>query len=100
MGAGDAKLAAAIGALVVPRSFLIVFVLTGLLGGIAAIVLATARSRWRQTMERTSQLLVYFGRLRWKEARENSRLDSPGVLRLPYGAILAAAVLAYLAFNH
>ena len=96
MGAGDVKLAAAIGALVGPRSFLIVFVLSGLLGGIAAVALAMARHRWRQTLARTGELLVCSGRLRWKRVRSSSRLDSPGALRLPYGAIIAGGALAFL----
>ena len=100
MGAGDVKLAAAIGALVGPRSFLFVFVFTGLLGGIAAAALAMAHHRLRPTLERTGQLFVSFSRLRWRELRRNSRLETPGALRLPYGAIMAGGALAFLVIHH
>src|ERR1019366_3329103 len=100
MGAGDVKLAAAVGALVGAQSFVFVFVVTGLLGGIAAVVLALARGRLRQTLDRTASLLLDFGRWRWSEVRTASALDAPGALRLPYGAVIAGGALAFLAFCH
>ena len=100
MGAGDVKLAAAVGALVGPHAFVLVFVATGILGGIAAIGLSLARGRLGETLSRTGQLMGNFGRLRWDEARKSSRLDSPDALRLPYGAVIAGGTLAFLAFFH
>ena len=100
MGAGDVKLAAAVGALVGAQSFVLVFVVTGLLGGIAALVLALARGRLRQTLDRTAALLRNFGRLRWSEVRSASDLDAPGALRLPYGAVIAGGALTFLALCH
>jgi prepilin peptidase CpaA len=100
MGAGDVKLAAAVGALVGAQSFVVVFVVTGLLGGIAAVLLALARGRLRQTLHRTAALLGNFGRLRWSEVRSASDLDAPGALRLPYGAVIAGGTLAFLALCH
>ena len=47
MGAGDVKLFSAIGALTGPQSLVLVFVFTGLLGGIAAIAVAL----WRGHLE-------------------------------------------------
>ncbi len=49
MGAGDVKLFAAIGALLGPQSTLLVFVLTGLIGGLVAVVVAR-RSGWKSTL--------------------------------------------------
>lgn len=98
MGAGDVKLAGAVGALVGPQAFVLVFVATGLLGGIAALSLAIARGRLRQTLEQTGRLLVNFGRLRWSEVRRTSSLTRPGALRLPYGAVIAGGTLVFLAF--
>ena len=100
MGAGDVKLAAAVGAFVGAQSFVYVFVVTGLLGGIAAVVLALVRGRLRQTLDRTASLLFNFGRLRWSEVRTASDLDAPGALRLPYGAVIAGGALAFLAWIH
>jgi prepilin peptidase CpaA len=100
MGAGDVKLAGAVGALAGPQAFLIVFIATGLLGGVAAIALALVRGRLRQTLERTALLLFNFGRLRWSEARRASSLQHADALRLPYGAVIAGGALAFLALYH
>jgi prepilin peptidase CpaA len=100
MGAGDVKLAAAVGALVGAQSFVFVFVVTGLLGGIVAVVLALARGRLRQTLDRTASLLLDFGRWRWSAVRTASDLDAPGALRLPYGAVIAGGALAFVAWIH
>lgn len=98
MGAGDVKLFGAVGALVGPQALLLVFVLTGLLGGIAAIGLAAVRGRLRPVLGRTAQLLSNLARLHWKQVRQASSLDAPGALRLPYGAVIAAGTLVFLAF--
>lgn len=84
MGAGDVKLFSAVGALVGPQALIIVFVFTGLLGGIAAIALSLSRGRLRETLARTGSLML--------GVREAAGPDS---LRLPYGVVIAGgAVLA------
>jgi prepilin peptidase CpaA len=50
MGAGDVKLFAAIGALVGPQALVLVFVFTGLLGGILAAAVVIWRRQWRATL--------------------------------------------------
>ena len=85
MGAGDVKLFGAVGALVGPQALVLVFVFTGLLGGIAAIALAVFRGRLRETVDRTGQLLLGMS----SEARAES-------LRLPYGAVIAGGVLIWM----
>src|SRR5947207_13865512 len=45
MGAGDVKLFSAVGALAGPQALVLVFVFTGLLGGIAAGVVAISRGQ-------------------------------------------------------
>ena len=97
MGAGDVKLFGAVGALVGPQALVWVFIFTGLLGGVAALALAMARGRLRQTLAQTGHLMLSFGRLRWEEARESSSLNAPGALRLPYGAVIAGGALLFLA---
>src|SRR5437773_1216281 len=47
MGAGDVKLFSAVGALVGPQPLILVFVFTGLLGGVAAIAVAL----WRRNLQ-------------------------------------------------
>lgn len=100
MGAGDVKLAGAVGAMVGPQAFVIVFIATGLLGGIAAVALALVRGRLSQTLERTAALLANCGRLRWSEVRRTRSLSRPDALRLPYGAVIAGGVLTFLALYH
>ena len=89
MGAGDVKLFSAVGAFTGPQSLIIVFVFTGLLGGIAAVALAVSRGRLRETLERTGSLML--------GARPAVTTDS---LRLPYGVIIAGGTLMFLVAVH
>jgi prepilin peptidase CpaA len=50
MGAGDVKLFGAVGALVGPQALVLVFVLTGLLGGVFAAAVVLIRGHWRATL--------------------------------------------------
>jgi len=86
MGAGDVKLFSAVGALVGPQPLIVVFILTGLIGGIAALAVSVSRGRLRETLGKASALAVGI--------RTVATADS---LRLPYGAIIAAGTLIYLA---
>ena len=100
MGAGDVKLFSAVGALVGPQALIVVFVFTGLLGGITAAGLAASRGRLRETLVRTGGLLLDFGRLRWQEVRDTSIAAGPNALRLPYGAVIAGGTLVSLVVLH
>ena len=100
MGAGDVKLFSAVGALAGPPALILVFVLTGVLGGIAAAVLAASRGRLRETLERTGVLLLDLGRLRWQEVRGASAAATPDSLRLPYGVVIAGGTLMSLLLLH
>jgi prepilin peptidase CpaA len=87
LGAGDVKLFGAVGALVGPGALVFVFVFTGLLGGVAAILLAVYRGRLRETLDSTSRLL------------RGSPLPPGRVsLRLPYGVIIAGGVFLWLMY--
>jgi prepilin peptidase CpaA len=85
MGAGDVKLFSAVGALVGPQALLIVFIFTGLAGGIAALALSASRGRLRETLEKTGALALGI-----------RPAATPDSLRLPYGAIIAAGALLWL----
>jgi prepilin peptidase CpaA len=100
MGAGDVKLFAAVGAFLAPHSLPWVFILTGLLGGVAALALAAARGRLMEVLRRTGHIVAGLGLLRWREVRQASRLDAPNALRLPYGAVIAGGTLLFLAMFH
>ena len=94
MGAGDVKLFSAVGAFMGPQALIVVFVITGLLGGIAAVALAAYRGRLQETLERTGQLMLSWGRLRRPAAAD------PDSLRLPYGAVIAGGTLLSLVIFH
>jgi len=96
MGAGDVKLFSAVGALTGPQALILVFVFTGLLGGIAAAALAAFHGRLRETLKKTGELLVDLGRLRWQQAQGTSTVGASDSLRLPYGVVIAAGTLLSL----
>ncbi len=96
MGAGDVKLFGAVGSLVGPQSLVLVFVITGLLGGAAALLLAAARGKLRITLQRTAERMSGLGRLQWKEVRETTLAEEPDSLRLPYGVVIAGGTLLSL----
>ncbi|HLH29824.1 MAG TPA: A24 family peptidase [Terriglobia bacterium] len=100
MGAGDVKLFSAVGALAGPQALVLVFVLTGLLGGIAALIVAIYNGRLRETLQQTSELMVDVGRMRWSEAREATTAAGARALRLPYGAVIAGGTLLSLLIRH
>jgi prepilin peptidase CpaA len=94
MGAGDVKLFGAVGAFVGPHALILIFVLTGLLGGIAGIGLALYRGRLQQTLERTRELFIDMGRMRWEQL--GAVAGAANALRLPYGAVIAGGTLISL----
>jgi len=98
MGAGDVKLFGAVGAFAGPQALVFVFIFTGLLGGIAGIGLALYRGRLQQTLERTREVFMNMGRMRWQQLQENA--GSPNALRLPYGAVIAGGTLLSLIVLH
>ena len=88
MGAGDVKLFGAVGAFAGPQALIIVFVFTGLFGGAAALALALARCRLRQTLANTGNLMMDLGRFRWQEVPQSSVALPSDALRLPYGVVI------------
>jgi prepilin peptidase CpaA len=98
MGAGDVKLFGAVGALVGPSALVIVFVFTGLLGGLAAGILAAWKGRLRATLKQTGELMLDAGKMQWEHAR--SAAAGANALRLPYGAVIAAGTLLSLVVRH
>lgn len=96
MGAGDVKLFGAVGAFVGPQSLIVVFVLTGLLGGVAGVALALARGRLGETLSSARGMLFDLGHLRFQEIHRSSAQAGPNALRLPYGAVIAVGTLVSL----
>lgn len=96
MGAGDVKLLGAVGSIVGPQSLLVIFVLSGLLGGLAALLLLLSRGRLREGLLRTAGLTAQMARRNWTEVKSRSDRRMAGALSLPYGAVVATGTLVFL----
>ncbi len=97
MGAGDVKLAAAIGSWLGPGDAVVMLSATALCGGVLAIVYAVYRHRIRATVMNLGAVLRFHA---WAGVRAHPELnlDNPVALRLPYGLAIAAGTLcAFLA---
>jgi prepilin peptidase CpaA len=96
-GAGDGKLMAAIGAIAGWKHWLGIFIVTAILGGIVALVLSISRRRLKKTLWNVGFVLSEMKRGRPAYlANEELDVRSPRGLRLPHGAVIAAATLTYL----
>ncbi len=100
MGAGDVKLMGAVGALVGWRDWIGIFVLTAILGGVAALALAVMRKRLGKTFwnlgfilsEMKSGRPAYLG-------NEELDLRSRKGASLPHGAVIAVATLLFIGIS-
>ena len=92
-GGGDLKLMAALGAWLGPAAWIQIFVLTGVFGGLWALALIIVKRRVVATFKNIAQILrsLLTGR------RPAHRLDSQEALSMPHAAIVALALLAWLA---
>ena len=93
LGAGDWKLAGALGACLGPRQLIAVLVGTILLAGIMALAVVIWTGRLQQTFRNMAHLLAAFFSLRMP-AFEVS-LDNPQSTKIPFGVAMAAAVVLY-----
>ena len=89
MGAGDVKLAAAIGSLVGPSDAAVMLLTTALCGGVLAIVYAMCRRRIRATVMNLGVVLRFHAGA-GLQAHPELNLDNPAALRMPYGLAIAA----------
>lgn len=97
IGAGDVKLMAAIGAVVGPTDWLAIFLLTAVIGGLAAALLVVIKGRLRRTAGNIGQILSRL--LRGKAPyRDSPELDvrNPESVGLPHGAIAACGAATFL----
>ena len=82
-GAGDVKLLAAFGTLLGPAGILAAFIRTAIVGGIIAMIVATARGRVRATVAGTAGLIMTGG-------ATATVIKDPAVNnRFPYAAAIA-----------
>jgi prepilin peptidase CpaA len=97
MGAGDVKMMAAVGAIVGWQNWVGIFLITAILGGVAAMAVVTLRGRIKRTLWN-----VGFAVSEMKQGRpaylRNEELDvrSSKALGLPHGAVIAAGVIVFV----
>jgi prepilin peptidase CpaA len=100
MGAGDAKLMAALGAIAGPGHWFVLFLVASILGGIAAAVVAYRHGRAASTIINTFSLAreLAFFRAPWK-ALPQTDFRHGEALRIPHGAMIGGAALILAALG-
>jgi len=96
MGAGDVKLAAALGCIIGPAGSLQVMFATAMAGGALAIIVMVFTGRVAQTL-RSTLAIVGFHVVHGLRTHPEVNLDNPAAVRLPYGLAFSAGTL-YWAF--
>jgi prepilin peptidase CpaA len=93
LGAGDWKLAGALGACLGPRQLLSVLMGTILVAGVMALAVVIWKGRLKQTLLNIAHLLASLVSLRMPGSEVS--LDDPQSTRIPFGVAMALAVLLY-----
>lgn len=96
MGAGDVKLAAALGCIIGPSGSWQVMFATAVAGGALAILVMVFTGRMLKTL-RSTLAVVGFHAVHGLRTHPEVNLDNPAAVRLPYGLAFAAGTL-YWAF--
>ena len=91
MGAGDWKLAGAVGAFYGPSQLLIILLWGALLGGFMALVLIFWRRRLGQTLRNMFHILASFFSFHLPSSKVT--LDDPDAIKIPFGIAMAMAVV-------
>src|SRR5690349_9099016 len=98
MGAGDAKLMAAVGSIVGPKSWLVLFVITAVVGGAVALIVLVFAGRIRKTFWNLGWILSEALHLRAPyQSSEELDVRSSKAMRLPHGAVIALGSVLFLA---
>jgi len=93
LGAGDWKLAGALGAFVGWGAMADLLIGSVFVAGIMALVLVIYRRRFKQTLRNIGRLLASMLTLRMPEAEVS--LDNPQSLKVPYGVALALTTVLF-----
>ncbi len=97
MGAGDVKLMAAVGAIVGPSHWILVFIASAAAGGIMALVLMVWKGRVKQTLWNTAFIAKELAHFRAPyERHKHLDVKDPNALNLPHGVAIAAGTFACL----
>ena len=97
MGAGDAKLMAAVGSIVGPGNWIGLFVVTALIGGLVAVVVLLFASRIRKTFWNLGWIIneVLHFRAPYHSSEELD-VRSAKAMRMPHGAVIALGAIVFL----
>ena len=95
LGAGDWKLAGALGAFTGPAALVDVLLGSVFVAGLMAVILIIYKGRVRQALRNIGHILVSLVTFRLPGARVS--LDNPKALKVPYGVALALTVVIYVA---
>jgi prepilin peptidase CpaA len=93
LGAGDWKLAGALGAFAGPGLLVDLLLASVLVAGVMAVVLVIYKGRTRQTVRNIGHILVSLVTFRLPGTQVS--LDNPDSLKIPYGVALAFTVVLY-----
>jgi prepilin peptidase CpaA len=93
LGAGDWKLAGALGACLGPRQLLSVLVGTILVAGVMALALVIWKGRLKRTLLNIAHLVAALFSLRMPGSEVS--LDDPQSTKIPFGVAMALAVLFF-----
>ncbi len=97
MGAGDVKLMAAVGAIAGPGNWLNIFIVTALLGGVAALALALLRRKMGQTLANVSAIVSNLAKGKRPAGQDGAlSIHHAKSLKMPHGAIIASGVCLFL----
>jgi len=93
LGAGDWKLAGALGAFTGPSILVDLLLGSVLVAGVMAMALVIYKRRTRETMRNIGHILVSL--VTFRLPGERVSLDNPESLKVPYGVALAFTVVLY-----
>jgi prepilin peptidase CpaA len=93
LGAGDWKLAGALGAFTGPTVLIDVLIGSVFVAGLMALALVIYKGRMRQTLRNIGHILVSLVTFQLPGTRVS--LDNPDSLKVPYGVALALTVVLY-----
>jgi prepilin peptidase CpaA len=98
MGAGDVKLMAAIGAIVGPGNWFVLFITTAILGGLFGVILLLFKGRIAKTFWNMGWIMHEMLHMRAPyKSSEELDVRSDRAVRMPHGAVIALGALLFLA---
>ena len=97
LGAGDWKLAGAVGAFSGPSLLVDLLLGSVLVAGVMALVLVIYKGRFVQTLRNIGHIMISLVTFRLPGSQVS--LDNPASLKVPYGVALAFTVLLYAGFH-